>query len=192
MGGFTINGCGASDSYYPLKELTGKTCPQCGKANMSLMELRMKIRVFYIPTFTIGKKYGILCPKCKQGYYVSDEQRDYVMSHGAACVNLLADGIQIVPVEEDAVLPEEKPVLPDDAAAVPAEAVPAAAEAVPAKPVEPARDVEIAAPVADPRAEAASEAPLTFVYKKSKVCPDCGMHATADKEVCGVCGARLE
>lgn len=183
MGGFTINGCGASDSYYPLRTLTGMTCPSCGKADLALTELRMKIRVFYIPTFTIGKKYGILCPRCKNGYYVSDAQRDYVMSHGAECVQLLPDGIQIIPVEEAAALPEEKQEQPA--------AVPAAADAASAE--KPAEEAPVQPVTAEEKpAEEAPADGLAFVYRKSKVCPDCGMHAPADRDTCGVCGAKLE
>lgn len=95
MGGFMFNGCGAADSYYLLKSLPGHPCELCGKKDYALMELKRKIRVFYIPTVPINTKYGIVCPKCKRGYYVSEAQKDYILKNDPSCVEVVSDGVII-------------------------------------------------------------------------------------------------
>lgn len=216
-----LNGFGAADSYYPIKELPGLQCRRCKKADMALMELRMKIRIVYIPTFTIGKKYAVCCPKCKEGFYVDDAQRTFILNHDASCVQVSDEGITLVDDEADAVEaapqaaslpePEEAPVAapPAEPAAAKEEAAPkcscgaelipgalfcmkcgkkvnqASPAPAPVQPVE-APVVQQAAPVQPVQAEASS-----FVYKKPKVCPECGMHVTGQKDTCSICGAKI-
>ena len=52
----------------------------CGSCHLvqefDLMELKRKIRVCFIPTFTINTKYAVVCKKCKTGLYVDDALRD--------------------------------------------------------------------------------------------------------------------
>lgn len=95
MGGVMINGCGAADSYYLLKSLPGHTCKSCGKKDYALMELKRKIRVLYIPTVSLSTKYAVVCPKCKEGYYVSDAQKDFILRNDPSCVEVVSDGVVI-------------------------------------------------------------------------------------------------
>lgn len=95
MGGFMFNGCGAADSYYLLKSLSGHTCRSCGKKDYALMELKRKIRVLYIPTIPINTKYAVVCPRCKEGYYVSEAQKDYILRNDSSCVEVVSDGVVI-------------------------------------------------------------------------------------------------
>lgn len=95
MGGFMINGCGAADSYYLLKSLPGHTCRLCRKNDYALMELKRKIRVLYIPTVSLSTKYAVVCPKCKEGYYVSDAQKDFILRNDPSCVEIVSDGVVI-------------------------------------------------------------------------------------------------
>ncbi len=217
MAGFMFNGFGAADSYYTIKELPGLQCQRCNKADMALMELRMKIRIVYIPTLTIGKKYAVCCPKCKEGFYVDDAQRTFILNHDASCVQVSSEGVVLVDDEADAVepapqaaslpKPEESPVAAPPAEsqeeAAPhcscgAELIPGALfcmkcgkkvnQAPAAAPVQPSE-----APAVQPGTPAVPVQPQasSFVYKKPKVCPECGMHVTGQKDTCSICGAKI-
>ena len=77
MGGFTFNGCGTGDSFYPKLSLGNHFCKYCNSIQeFDLMEVRRKIKVFYVPTFSISTKYAVACKKCKNGYYIDDKTRD--------------------------------------------------------------------------------------------------------------------
>ena len=126
MAGFTFNGIGASDSYYMLKELPGHLCRCCKKSDMAVMELRMKVRIVYIPTITLYKKYAVVCPKCKEGFYITEEQKNYLLNHDSSCLEITAEGVRILAEEDQknsALLPdageveEEQPM--DDATEAP-------------------------------------------------------------------------
>lgn len=96
MGGFMINGCGAADSYYQLKFLETRQCSCCKKPrSFSLMELKMKIRVIFIPTVTIKKRYAIVCESCKNGFFVEEAQKDAIM-HGTLIPVIADDGISFI------------------------------------------------------------------------------------------------
>lgn len=102
MAGFTINGCGASDSYRTLKDLRVERCASCRKDTMhSLMELKMKIRVLYIPTIPIKTRYAVVCTRCKNGYYVSQEQRDFILSSPASSVVITDKGVKLIGMGEE-------------------------------------------------------------------------------------------
>lgn len=90
-----INGCGAADSFYPIKSLGTRYCKSCRKeTEWAVMEVRRKVRVVFIPTVTLNKKYAVACCKCKTGYYISDAQKDFALSSPASCVEVKADGIE--------------------------------------------------------------------------------------------------
>jgi len=66
MGGFMINGIGAADSFKPIQDLGEYYCNYCKKNRIfSLMAIKRKIRVVYIPTLTVTTKHGITCKNCK-------------------------------------------------------------------------------------------------------------------------------
>ena len=77
MGGVMVNGCGAADSYYPQLILGKHYCRYCKSIQeFDLMEVKRKIRVFYIPTVAINTKFAVVCKKCKEGLYVDNTLRD--------------------------------------------------------------------------------------------------------------------
>lgn len=74
MGGFRLNGCGATDHYKKVKNLGIHLCPRCKKAaEFFLEEAKFKIDVFFIPTVTLKSRYVVMCGKCGQGEYCSDQ-----------------------------------------------------------------------------------------------------------------------
>ncbi len=80
MGGFTVNGCGTGDSFHPIRILGNHYCKYCKSIQeYDLMEVKRKIKVFYIPTVSINTKYAVACKKCKNGYYIEDSIRDDLM-----------------------------------------------------------------------------------------------------------------
>lgn len=114
MAGFLINGCGASDSYYKIKDLVTAYCPRCKKQMpWELAMLKMKIRVVFIPTFSINTKYAVMCSGCRQGYYVSEEQKDFILNNPPSCVEVQQDGVVIHGMGQGAAQPEPQEVSPD-------------------------------------------------------------------------------
>lgn len=84
MGGFTLNGMGWGDSFYPKLGLGCHYCIHCkSMEEFVLCEVKTKIKVFFIPTVSIKTSYAVTCAKCKEGYYISDEQRDALLYQGA-------------------------------------------------------------------------------------------------------------
>ena len=96
MGGFTINGCGATDRFNPIKELGTFTCPRCQKVTgFTLDEVKRKIDVFFIPTATVSVKYAIMCKNCENGKYIDEAEKNALMS-GAAKAEIDEDGIAVI------------------------------------------------------------------------------------------------
>ena len=109
MGGFLINGCGASDSYYKIKDVAHSFCPSCNAMRtFALMELRMKIRVLWIPTVPISKKYAVVCPVCKSGYYVDEQQKDDIL-YERVQVEVVKDGVILRKKNEPQRIPQPTP-----------------------------------------------------------------------------------
>ncbi len=109
MAGFTVNGFGAADSYYLLKPIGTFYCPKCGKErSYALMELRMKVRLLFIPTVTVNKKYAIVCEKCKTGYYVEESVKNDILA-GRIQPIVQADGVQLRRVGSQQVPPIPQP-----------------------------------------------------------------------------------
>ena len=95
MAGVIINGFGWSDSYYPRLNLGQHYCKFCNSMqNFALMEVKAKIRIFFVPTVSFSTKYCVCCEKCQNGIYVNDEQRDLLLYRGAKIE--VRDGISIV------------------------------------------------------------------------------------------------
>lgn len=183
MGGFTINGFGAADSYYPLKELGTAHCPYCNAhRHYSLMELKMKIRVLFIPTVSIGTKYAVACTQCQNGYYVEEEDKNYILNHPASCVRIEADGVRVL---------KEQPA---------AQSAPVAAEPKPLE-VQPQNECTPSEPPSPTPTEEPKPAPEQIISPPSpapvlpsrvrKSCPCCKMLFTPEKTVCTICGEAL-
>ncbi len=83
MGGFRVNGIGATDHFKKIKSLGVRTCPKCGKETEFFLELaKFKIDVFYIPTFTLKTRYAVMCSKCENGQFVSDAWAAKLLNNG--------------------------------------------------------------------------------------------------------------
>ena len=95
MGGFTVDGCGATDKFYPIMSLGTHVCPSCNKtAEFTLDEVKRKISVFYIPTATVSVKYAIMCKSCERGSYISEAEKNGILS-GNLTVNISKEGIAV-------------------------------------------------------------------------------------------------
>ena len=74
MGGFRVNGCGATDHFKKIKSLGTHLCPRCGKVTeFFLDEAKFKVDIFFIPTVTLKSRYAVMCGKCEQGEFCSDQ-----------------------------------------------------------------------------------------------------------------------
>ena len=95
MGGFTINGCGATDKFTPIKSLGTFSCPGCGNvAEFTLDEVKRKIKVFYIPTATLSIKYAIMCKRCERGRFIEEHEKNGILN-GTMIVEATKDGIEV-------------------------------------------------------------------------------------------------
>lgn len=73
MGGFTYNGMGWGDCFYPKKDLGKHYCYQCKSIQeFALMEVKSKVKILYIPTISFKTRFAVGCKKCKSGYYVDE------------------------------------------------------------------------------------------------------------------------
>lgn len=214
MGGFMINGCGAADSYYQLKFLETRQCSCCKKPrSFSLMELKMKIRVIFIPTVTIKKRYAIVCESCKNGFFVEEAQKDAIM-HGTLIPVIADDGISFI--DRNALANNEATAMHEPIPSPVNQSVTSVPEPVKTfeapvikasesfKPVE-APAVNIPEPMEAPVKEAEATEPAEveaeteikqsvnegFVRSVIKVCPDCKMLYTSGVTNCPVCGETL-
>jgi hypothetical protein len=49
-------------------------CPRCKRGSeFFIAEAKFKVDIFYIPTFTLKSRYAVICDKCKQGEFCSDQ-----------------------------------------------------------------------------------------------------------------------
>lgn len=95
MGGFTIDGCGATDRFYAIKELGVFTCPYCHKeVRFTLDEVKRKVDIFFIPTATLSTKYAIMCKNCERGDYISEDDKISLMN-GSKVVDIDKNGIVV-------------------------------------------------------------------------------------------------
>lgn len=200
MGGFTINGCGATDSYYPIKDLGTFQCPFCGQnCSFKLEEIKRKIRVLYIPTASISTKYGVFCSSCGRGFHIEDQSKEDIL-YDRVTIEMTAEGLTLrkkgKPAVIDAAEPREIPEWSEEASTP-----------------KPGRrrfcgrcggrlDEQTGlCPVCD-GAESTAEVQKkefgrenvgqSFAGKPSrKICPACGLLFSADKTVCPVCGSGL-
>ncbi len=219
MAGFTFNGCGASDSYYPIKYIGDFNCPCCGNTmqKFSLMELRMKIRVFFIPTVTVNTKYAVACNKCKNGYYVDETQKNNILS-GRVQAIVTSDGVEFNDVEQKIVhtvsVPKNESVASHISEVVDVfnencndntstdvsndSIKPGQSDTIEFKPEE--RNAEnIYSEKAQNKSETESTTVpkvnvdmTTFTKRVVKICPHCQMMYNSSKEKCTVCGRDLE
>lgn len=215
MGGFTINGCGAADSYYPIKDLHTAHCPSCGRERMfALMELKRKVKVFYIPTFSVGSKFAVVCSHCKDGWYITDEQKAYILSHPAEDVQIDSNGVCIQSMEAAEPVAEvpaatsepETPTAPTPARICTCGAVLAENaifcsqcgkryEAPIAKPEpkpEPEHKPELKTETTEASAPKVPSVDVLAAMRRKKICPACRMMFPLERQVCPICDSPLE
>lgn len=199
MGGFTINGFGAADSYYPIRPIGEFYCSDCKKNKpFSLMELRMKIRVLFIPTVTINTKYAVVCEHCHSGYYVDEQTKDDILQNRVH-IQIADDGLIIKK------LSAASPAVQQSAPALVGTAeetqnrIPSVTQSPPLAsdtcdcedikiPVQAA--VQYSEKAAVPRPEKTS-APKPSVTRVVKQCPACQLLFRDDKSLCPICGQKL-
>lgn len=194
MAGFTFNGCGASDSYYPIKFIEERHCNVCNaQTSFSLMELRMKIRVLFIPTVTVNTKYAIVCEKCKNGFYISEEQKNGIMDNSLIPI-IASDGINFeergasVSTDTREIVPEiREPIV---------ETVDRESAYLEKRP-EPKYHTEYKLAEAEVTSSVHKENNNSEPSSKQsrivvKVCNDCKRFYTSNKDVCPLCNKKLE
>lgn len=181
MGGFRFNGCGATDHFKKVKSLGIQLCPQCQKAaEFFLEEVKFKVDIFFIPTVTLKSRYAVMCSKCKQGEFCSDQWAvNLINGTGPASVIF------------------ESQVQTDAQAAIPEQAAPPVSErTMPQPTVQPERTVQQPAPQPQPEAVArasAEQAPRQSAYSGSTEpsffkCPHCGVTQLREGAFCSFCG----
>ena len=119
MGGFTVNGFGATDRFVPIRNLGTFQCPHCKQERMlQLMEVQRKVSLLYIQTVTINTKYAIACASRQNGYYIEEQQKDDIL-YGRAIATITEQGAVLLKKEKiiDAPEKQEKPSLPQNSQA---------------------------------------------------------------------------
>lgn len=182
MGGFTINGCGAADSFYPIKDLGEFYCSECRqKRQMCLMEVKRKIKVLYIPTVSINTKYAVGCRSCENGYYISDQQKDDLI-YGRAWPEITEDGLLLHQIKESPAqgteMTAEEYLEEEETETASEEYADMPDTMQQSGPAGGGKDFSVKAALAG--------------TLQRKICPVCGLLYTADKINCSVCGKQLE
>lgn len=199
MGGFTVNGFGATDRFVPIRNLGTFQCPHCKQERMlQLMEVQRKVSLLYIQTVTINTKYAIACASCQNGYYIEEQQKDDIL-YGRAIATITEQGAVLLKKEKiiDAPEKQEKPSLPQNSQA---ERPRRRFCGRCGSPLDgqtgrcPVCDgAENKSTAADAGAAANAGAAQNLAGKLSrKICPSCGLLFSSDKTTCPVCGSGLE
>lgn len=199
MGGFTVNGFGATDRFVPIRNLGTFQCPHCKQERMlQLMEVQRKVSLLYIQTVTINTKYAIACASCQNGYYIEEQQKDDIL-YGRAIATITEQGAVLLKKEKiiDAPEKQEKPSLPQNSQAERprrrfcGRCGSSLDEQTGRCPV--CDGAENKSTAADAGAAANAGAAQNLAGKLSrKICPSCGLLFSSDKTTCPVCGSGLE
>ena len=81
MGGFLLNGFGARDYFKQIADDGVRMCPNCKKVTpFHYHRGRLKIAIFWIPTFTIKERYASLCSHCKVGHWLSPDDAQRILA----------------------------------------------------------------------------------------------------------------
>lgn len=184
MGGFLYNGCGASDSYYKIKDLEAAYCNSCKTVRtFQLMELKRKIRVFWVPTLSIDTKYAVVCPYCKNGWYVEEHQKDSILK-GTVSVEIGEDGITLQKVQK------KQPTPP------PLQTSLKAGGDLKETDKEGQSDIEKSHKLSENKSNISKSGILEedismnqILHKK--ICPSCKLQFMGDKTHCSICGKML-
>lgn len=215
MGGFTVNGFGAADSYYPLKSVGQFYCKACRKEQeFSVMELKRKIKVLYIPTVSLYSKYAVACNKCKSGHYIEENVKDDILYGRSAVIGYDENGpiIQQIALENNYVSAVDAPSVqksetelnynnnvktPEPAPVITSEPTPVISEQVH---TEPAHPVNVSNEIVNKLSTESNDKSNFAKVKKSfeptnisstKKCPHCGFSYVGEPKVCVLCGEKL-
>lgn len=201
MGGFTINGCGATDSYYPMKDLGTFQCPFCGQnCSFKLEEIKRKIRVLYIPTASINTKFGVFCSSCGRGFHIEEQSKEDIL-YDRVTIEMTAEGLTLrkkgKPAVIDAAEPREIPEWSEEASTPKpgrrrfcGQCGSRLDEQTGLCPV--CSGAGNTAEVQKKISGVESTVQGLTGKPRRKVCPVCGLIFSADKTNCAVCGSGLE
>ena len=176
------------------------------------MELKMRITVLFIPTVSVKTHYGIVCPKCKNGFEVNEKQRDFVLKNGPDCVKITKEGVKFLGIEDIEPMepPKPQPVIEEktqtkELCACGAELTEgmvfcskcgARVQSVPiqaqteVKPVVVQTETKVQSATAQ---EGHKAQPLPKIPEyRSRRCPNCKMHVVPGKTACTYCGTTVE
>lgn len=204
MAGFLINGCGAADSYYKLKSVGEAYCPCCRKQKpWELAMLKMKIRVVFIPTVSVSTKYAVMCSGCRQGYYVSEEQKKFILDNPPSCVEVQPDGVVIHGMGQDMSQAAKEPQTQQNPQP-PRQPQPEAsgerlslgfAQPEPSRAQPSPRPVQPAPPASVQEGQAFKQQEPSALSsgfgENGQMCPGCRRQVRPGVRFCGFCGAAL-
>lgn len=129
MGGFRVNGCGVTDHFKRVKSLGMHLCPSCGRAaEFFLEEAKQKVDVLFIPTVTLKSRYAVMCSKCDQGQFCSDQWAVHLMNSPTPPPVIFESQVQqetppvpaVEPERQETVTPPPPPPPPPEPPAPPA------------------------------------------------------------------------
>lgn len=169
MGGFLFNGCGAADKFHKIKTLGEYTCPHCGKfKQFHLCEVKRKVHILYIPTFSVKNSYAVMCSGCDNGKFVSAEWAHKLLT-GASGGGIFENA---APQTEN---PGFEPEISESlfTADLPKSTCPACGS------------------VLEPGAEFCEKCGKAVSESEENICPSCSKRAKPGAKFCGRCGARL-
>ena len=209
MGGFRINGCGVADHFKKIKSLGMHVCPVCGKdAEFFLEEAKQKIDVIFIPTVTLKSRYAVMCKKCGQGRFCSEQWAIQLINSSAPPAVIFESDVQQTPPP----VPESIPPAPEirSEIAVTSPQTPKPTRGVssslsffrcPQCGVTQIREGNFCSycnyridPIPeDPNSYSQSEQKRTLppVSSALDICPSCGSHLKKESKFCTNCGQPL-
>lgn len=198
MGGFTFNGFGAAESFYPIRGVGTHFCRVCKKDQpWSVMEARMKIKLLYIPTLTVNTKYVVACDKCKNGYYIEKQDKEDLL-YNRKELKIHSDSVELVPFGSQST----EQTVPTQAAAAVVDAIadpsPVSEENTSHESAFGDKDSTISeAACNEPNEKVISPVPQSVpvssvTARTVKQCPKCRLLFGATKETCPICGSVLE
>lgn len=112
MGGFRVNGCGVTDHFKKIKSLGLHMCPMCKRASeFFLEEAKQKIDIVFIPTFTLKSRYAVMCGRCEQGEFCSDQWAVNLMNGNVPnSIIFESEAQELIPLSEE---PQKLPSVPE-------------------------------------------------------------------------------
>ncbi len=184
MGGFRVNGCGVTDHFKKIKSLGFHMCPNCGNmVEFFLEEARQKNDVFFIPTLTLKSRCAVMCSKCGQGQFCSDQWAFRLMQTNGPITGIFESNVQEAGKPEPLPEPEPKQQAPIVKLPLP-EPEPQASSAGPSVPNTEPQTPFAKPPVPKMETPFGKRAAPSF-FK----CPKCGVTQLRQNDFCSFCGS---